>query len=108
VLARGPGLEREFVYIQHSYSQNGLINVCDLQYGTYETNGQKGVFFVYHDKSQTPYQKRFGLKSKGIDQEILNAIDMDFNSGSFPGTSSSSSFWSFSWVWGDDLKDVDC
>ncbi|CAL4107097.1 unnamed protein product, partial [Meganyctiphanes norvegica] len=108
VMARGPGQEEQFVYIQNNYPQDGLINVCDLQYGTYESNGRKGVFFVYHDKDQKPYQKRFSLNANGIDQEILDAINEDINSSTFPGTSTSSSFWSFSWLFGDYLKDVDC
>jgi len=109
ILSRGPGTEEEFIYVQDGYPLDGLINVCDLQYGSYDLdNGRKGVFFVYHDKSQKPYQKRFGLKANGIDQTILDAIDESIDSATFPGTSSSSSFWDFNWLFGDNLKDVDC
>jgi len=114
VLARGYGNEEEFIYIQkekfgNGYNLDTLIDVCDLQYGTYELdNGRKGVFMVYHDTSLRPYQKRFKLHTDGITQDILDKTGQTIDSENFPGTSTSSSFWDFSWLTGNYLKNVDC
>merc|ERR1719153_510169 len=97
-LARGPGIELELVYIQHDYPQDALISVCDLQYGSYQPKMlTNAVFFIYHNKTQEPYQKHFQLKSKGVTRDIKDAICMDVNNDNFPGTSGGSSFWNYDW-----------
>ncbi|CAL4116369.1 unnamed protein product, partial [Meganyctiphanes norvegica] len=109
VLAQEQGHKKEFVYIQKSYPHESLINMCDLQCGSYEiTNGQMGVFFVYHDKSQKPSQNRFGLKANGIDNQILKAINEDIGSRSLPGYTVQSSLWHFNGLRTNYLHDYKC
>jgi len=109
-LARGPGIELELVYIQHDYPQDALISVCDLQYGSYQPKMlTNAVFFIYHNKTQEPYQKHFQLKSKGVTRDIKDAICMDVNNDNFPGTSGGSSFWNYDWLYGYyNFKDIYC
>ena len=59
------------VYIQDGYDiPQELIIDSKLQYGTQDNV----LFFVYHDKSQTPYQERF--RCSGLQKFVYAANDI--------------------------------
>lgn len=59
------------VYIQGGYDiPQKLVIDSRLQYGTQDNV----LFFVYHDKSQTPYQERF--RCNGLQKFVYAANDL--------------------------------
>ena len=59
------------VYIQGGYDiPQELVIDSRLQYGTQDNV----LFFVYHDKSQTPYQERF--RCNGLQKFVYAANDL--------------------------------
>lgn len=59
------------VYIQGGYDiPKELVIDSKLQYGTQDNV----LFFVYHDKSQTPYQERF--RCNGLQKFVYAANDL--------------------------------
>ena len=78
------------VYVQQGYSMPSKLTInSDLQYGM-----QEGVlFFVYHDKSQKPYQHRFHCNA--LQQLAYGVNDM----AKFSGVD-------LSWIVGDYLHNV--
>ena len=78
------------VYIQQGYNIPSKMKIdSDLQYGM-----QEGVmFFVYHDKSQTPYQHRFRCNTLQTFAYAVNEV------AKLRGVD-------LSWVAGDYLRDI--